>query len=152
MILDDYLKQHGVWHRFIPKRETVHTADASNVTGIELHRITKNLICLTDAGEHVVLVVAGDKKVNLRRAAEALGVGNVKLMPFSEAKNVSGYPPGATPSLGYRTPVRVVVDSELTELETIYCGGGTRVRLLEVRVEDVIRLNKAIIAPISRVD
>jgi Cys-tRNA(Pro)/Cys-tRNA(Cys) deacylase len=152
MGLDDYLRQHGVWHRFIPKRETVHTADASNATGIELHRITKNLISLTDTREHVVLVVAGDRRVSLRHAAEALGVRNVRLMPFSEAKGVSGYPPGATPSLGYRTPVRVVVDSELTELETIYCGGGTRDRLLEVRVEDVIRLNDAIVAPISIAD
>jgi len=152
MGLDDYLRRHGVWHRFIPKRETVHTADASDATGIDLHRITKNLVSTTETGEPVVLVVAGDRRVDLRRAAEALGVGNVRLMPFGEAEAVSGYPPGATPSLGYRSSVRVVVDSELTELETIYCGGGTRDRLLEVRVEDVIRLNDAVVAPISKAD
>jgi len=152
MGLDDYLRRHGVWHRFIPKRETVHTADASDATGIDLHRITKNLVSTTETGEPVVLVVAGDRRVNLRRAAEALGVMNVRLIPFSEAEAVSGYPPGATPSLGYRSSVRVVVDSELTELETIYCGGGTRDRLLEVRVEDVIRLNDAVVAPISKAD
>ena len=152
MDLDEYLKRHGVWHRFLPKRETVHTADASEATGIDLHRITKNLVSVTDTGEHVVLIVPGDRRVNLRRAAEALSVGNVRLMPFREADAISGYPPGATPSLGYRTPMRVVVDSELTEFETIYCGGGTRDRLLEVRVEDVIRLNNAAVASISRTD
>ena len=150
MDLDEYLRRHGVWHRFLPKRETVHTADASEATGIDLHRITKNLVSVTDTGEHVVLIVPGDRRVNLRRAAEALSVGNVRLMPFREAGAVSGYPPGATPSLGYRTPMRVVVDSELTEFEIIYCGGGTRDRLLEVRVEDVIRLNNAAVASISR--
>lgn len=152
MDLDEYLKRHGVWHRFLPKRETVHTADASEATGIDLHRITKNLVSVTDTGEHVVLIVPGDRRVNLRRAAEALSVGNVRLMPFREADAISGYPPGATPSLGYRTPMRVVVDSELAGLETIYCGGGTRDRLLEVRVEDVIRLNNAAVASISRTD
>ena len=152
MSLDDYLTRHGVWHRFIPKPETVHTADAAEATGVDLHRITKNLVSVTDAGEHVVLIVPGDRRVSLRRAAKALGVKNVRLMPFKEAEAVSGYLPGATPSLGYRTPMRVVVDSELAEWETLYCGGGARDRLLEVRVEDVIRLNDAIIAPISKTD
>lgn len=152
MSLDEYLKRHGVWHRFIPKPETVHTVDAAETTGIDLHRITKNLISATDGREHVVLIVPGDRRVSLRRAAEALGVENVRLMPFGEAEAISGYPPGATPSLGYRTRMRVVVDSELTELETLYCGGGTRDRLLEVRVEDVIRLNEAVVAPISKAD
>lgn len=152
MNLDEYLRRHGVWHRFIPKRETVHTADASEATGIYLHRITKNLISVTDSGEHVVLIVPGDRRVNLRRAAEALGVRNVRLLPFGEAEAVSGYPPGATPSLGYGTPMRVVVDSELTGHETLYCGGGTRDQLLEVRVKDVIRLNDAVVAHLSKTD
>jgi Cys-tRNA(Pro)/Cys-tRNA(Cys) deacylase len=73
-------------------------------------------------------------------------------MPFEEAESISGYPPGGTPSIGHKTPMRAVVDSELTESETLYCGGGSRDRLLEVRVEDVIRLNNAVVAPISRAD
>ncbi|MFQ6053058.1 MAG: aminoacyl-tRNA deacylase [Candidatus Bathyarchaeia archaeon] len=149
MDLEGYLRRHGVWHRFIPKPETVHTADASRVTGLDLHRITKNLVSVTDTGEHVVLIVPGDKRVDLKRAARALNVRNVRLMPFEAAEAISGYPPGATPCLGYRTRMRVVVDSELTEHETLYCGGGTRGRLLEVRVEDMIRLNDAVVAPIS---
>lgn len=150
MKLEDYLKKHGVWHRFIPKQETVHTADASAATGIKLHRITKNLISKTNKGEYVLLIVPGDRKVNLKAAAKALGVKNVRLMPFSEAEAISGYPPGGTPSLGHRTRMRAVVDTELTEFETFYCGGGTRDRLLEIRGEDVIRLNDAVIAQISR--
>jgi prolyl-tRNA editing enzyme YbaK/EbsC (Cys-tRNA(Pro) deacylase) len=45
--------------------------------------------------------------------------------------------------------MRVVLDAELKDFETLYCGGGTRDRLLEVRVEDVIRLNDAIVSTIS---
>jgi len=82
----------------------------------------------------------------------ALGVKNVRLMPFGEAEAISGYPPGGTPSVGHRTPMRALMDVELTEFEILYCGGGSRDRLLEVRVEDVIRLNSAVVAPISRAD
>ncbi len=149
MDLKEFLRRGGAWHRFVAKPETIHTADAAEATGIDLHSITKNLVSITDMGENVVLIVPGDRRVSLRMAAEALGVKNVGLMSFEDAEAASGYPPGATPSLGYKKRMRVVVDSELTELETIYCGGGSRDQLLEVRVEDVIRLNDAVVAPIS---
>lgn len=150
MDLDEYLRRHGIWHRFVPKRETVHTADASMATGIDLHRITKNLVSVTDTGEHVVLVIPGDRRVDLKAAAKALGAKNIRLLPFDEAEAFSGYPPGATPSLGFKVQMRVVVDRELTNFDTLYCGGGSRDRLLEVRVEDVVRLNGATVAPMSK--
>jgi prolyl-tRNA editing enzyme YbaK/EbsC (Cys-tRNA(Pro) deacylase) len=34
--------------------------------------------------------------------------------------------------------------------ETLFCGGGTRSRLLELRTEDVLRMSEAIIADISK--
>lgn len=88
--------------------------------------------------------------MDLKAAAKALGVKNIRLMPFEEAESISGYSPGGTPSIGHATPMRVVVDEELMEHETLYCGGGARDLLLEVRVRDVIRLNNAVIHPISK--
>ena len=152
MELEEYLREQGVWYRFVEKAETVHTADASDATGIELHRITKNLVSKTRKGGYALIVVPGDRRVDLKAAARALGVKNVRLLPFAEAEEISGYPPGGTPSVGHKTEMSVVLDSKLLEMETLYCGGGTRDRLLELRVEDVVRLNDAVVAPISRID
>ncbi len=152
MELEEYLREQGVWYRFVEKAETVHTADASDATGIELHRITKNLVSKTRKGGYALIIVPGDRRVDLKAAARALGVKNVRLLPFAEAEEISGYPPGGTPSVGHKTEMSVVLDSKLLEMETLYCGGGTRDRLLELRVEDVVRLNDAVVAPISRID
>jgi len=149
MSLQERLVELGVWHRFIEKDETVHTADASQATGIPLHRITKNLISVTSEGEHVLLVVPGDKRVDLKKAARALGVSNVQLFPFSKAHTVSGYPPGGTPSIGLKENLRTVIDAEIAAMETFYCGGGTRDRLLELRSEDVVRVSGAVVAEIT---
>jgi Cys-tRNA(Pro)/Cys-tRNA(Cys) deacylase len=127
----------------------VHTADASKTTGIDLHRITKNLVSKTREGEYALLVVPGDSRVDLKAAAKALGTKNVRLMPFSEAETISGYPPGGTPTIGHKTPMRVIMDEELSGFETFYCGGGSRDRLLELRVDDVKRLTNVIVAKIS---
>ena len=127
----------------------MHTADASEATGIDLHRITKNLVSKTRKGEYALLVVPGDRRVDLKAAAKALGTKNVRLMPFSEAEAISGYPPGGTPTIGHKTQMRVIVDEELAGFETFFCGGGSKDRLLELRVDDVKRLTDAIVANIS---
>ena len=146
--LEEYLTQNGVWHRFIQKKQTIHTADAARATGILLNMVTKNLVSITDNEEYVLLIVPGDKKVDLRKAAIALSAGNVKLVPFEAAERISGYPPGGTPSVGHKTRMRTVIDKSLLVYKTIYCGGGAQDRLLELQVQDITKLNESITADI----
>ena len=149
MDLEGYLKENGVWYRFVAKPETVHTADASRETGIQLNRITKNLVCKTSDGDYALLIVPGNRKVNLRKAAQALNRRNVRLLGFDEAEPVSGYAPGGTPSVHHKTRMNVVLDSTLLDQETVFCGGGSRDRLLELKTKDVVRLDNATVADIS---
>jgi Cys-tRNA(Pro) deacylase len=150
MDLETYLKGAGVWHRFLEKPETVHTSDASRATGIELNRITKNLVCRTSDGRFALLVVPGDRKVNLQSAAQLLGTKNIRLLAFDEAESISGYPPGGTPSIYHKTPLQVVVDTQLLTAETIFCGGGARNRLLELRTSDILKLTNHLTGSISQ--
>lgn len=145
MNLKQFLDNHKVWHQFVIKSETIHTVDAANVTGIELHKVTKNLVSITDTGEYILLIVPGDSKVNLKKVAKILGVKKVRLVPFSDAENISGYPPGGTPSIGHKTQMRAIIEKKLMDFETVYCGGGSRDKLLEIRVQDIIKLNDAIV-------
>jgi len=149
MDLEDYLEKNCVWHRFLAKPETIHTADASRETGIQLNRITKNLVCKTHEGNYALLIVPGNRKLNLRKAAQVLNTRNVRLLGFDEAETVSGYAPGGTPSIYHKTRMNVVLDSALLDQETVFCGGGSRDRLLELNTQDVIRLENAIVADIS---
>lgn len=150
MSLEGYLKRNNVWYRFIRKPETVHTADAARVADVELKRITKNLVCKMSEGEYVLLIIPGDKRVDLKRVAGVLKVRNVSLVPFEKAEEISGYPPGGTPSVGHKTKMKVIIDKSILAYETVYCGGGTRDRLLELRTKDILKLNNAITAEIVR--
>ncbi|MFQ6081302.1 MAG: aminoacyl-tRNA deacylase, partial [Candidatus Bathyarchaeia archaeon] len=82
--------------------------------------------------------------------ANVLAVKRVRLVPFDQAEDISGYPPGGTPSVGHKTRMKVIIDRSLLRFRTIYCGGGSRSRLFELRTTDVSRLNDAVIAEISR--
>jgi Cys-tRNA(Pro)/Cys-tRNA(Cys) deacylase len=147
--LEKYLENNGIWHKLILKQETVHTADAAKAANVELQRVTKNLVSETDQGEHVILIIPGDRKVDLGAAAKALKVRNVRLVPFAKAEEISGYPPGGTPSIGHKTRMRVVIDESLLRFETVYCGGGSRDKLVELKTNDIFRLNDSVTAKIS---
>jgi len=149
MNLEAYLSQNSVWHRFVKKSETIHTADAAQSAGIPLSKVTKNLVSITESGEYILLIVPGDKRVNLGAAAKAVNAEKVELVPFDKAEEISGYPPGGTPSIGHKTRMRTVIEKGLLDYDTVYCGGGSRDKLLELRVQDIIKLGNAIAADIA---
>lgn len=149
MDLEGFLRTSGLWYRMISKPETIHTADAAEASGIELQRITKNLVSITDDEEYVILIVPGDRRVDLKAAAKTLKVRKVHLVPFDQAQKISGYPPGGTPSIGHKTKMRTVLDQSILRFETVYCGGGARDRLLELKTADIIRLTDALVAKIT---
>ncbi|NIN51782.1 MAG: hypothetical protein GTN80_01410 [Nitrososphaeria archaeon] len=148
MDLEQYLKEKEIKYRFIEKPQTIHTHDAARLSGLELQRVTKNLVARTDSRNYVLLIIPGDRRVNLGKVRSLLKVENVSLASFNEAEGISGYPPGGTPSIGHKTKMTTVMDRSLLNLGKVYCGGGSRHRLLELRVEDIIRLSKPIIADI----
>ncbi len=149
--LERRLWDAGVWHRFIEKPETVHTADAAKASGLPIEAFTKNLVWNSERGP-VLLIVRGDMSVDLEAAAKAAGVKKLLKVPFSDAVRISGYLPGATPSVFHASPMIVVVDEEVAKLETLICGGGDREHLLELRSADVIRLNNAAVEKIAKRD
>ena len=49
----------------------------------------------------------------------------------------------------HKIKMKTVLDKKLTQYESIYGGGGERTKLLELKTQDVIKLNNAIVAEIT---
>lgn len=146
-MIEEYLESKGLWHEFIEKEETVHTADAAKATGLELARITKSLVLKTEEGP-VMAIIPGNRKLSFDKLRKI--VGKARLVPFDEAKNYSGYEPGATPMIHHKVQMKVIIDESLLSNEIIYGGGGSRNKLLGMKVKDIVEENKAIVADITQ--
>lgn len=149
MTLQEYLKNEKIWHKFVEKPETIHTADAAEKAGIELKRVTKSLVLLDEDKNPILAIIPGDSKLSFSKLREAIKVKKVRLVPFDEAQNYSGYLPGATPMIFHKIKMKVVVDKKLAEYDSIYGGGGERTKLLELKTQDVIKVNEAVVAEIT---
>jgi len=149
MELEEYLKQEKVWYNFVDKPETIHTADAAEKAGIELNKVTKALVLLDQDKNPILAIIPGDCKLSFSKVREAAGAKKARLVPFEEAENYSGYLPGATPMVHHKIKMKVILDKKLMQYTSIYGGGGERTKLLELKTDDVIRLNNAIVADIT---
>ncbi|MDD5086255.1 MAG: aminoacyl-tRNA deacylase [Candidatus Nanoarchaeia archaeon] len=147
--LEDYLKKNNIWYRFIEKPETIHTSDAAEKACVKLEKVTKSLILLDENKNAVLAIIPGDKKLSFSKLKNAVKSKKVRMVAFEDAEKYSGYLPGATPMVFHKLKMKVVVDKKLTQYESIYGGGGTRLKLLELKVEDVIKLNQAIVDDIT---
>lgn len=147
--LESELKKCRVWHRFIEKEETVHTADAAKVSGFPLERITKSLVFLDEDKHPLLAVVPGNCKVNKDKFRKVIGCKEVNLVPFETAEQYSGYSPGGTCPLFHLQKMKVIVDEKIVQFETVFNGGGSRNLLVELKTQDIIKLNDAVVADIT---
>jgi Cys-tRNA(Pro)/Cys-tRNA(Cys) deacylase len=148
MELEKYLEKNNVWHKFIDKPETIHTADAANKSGIDLKRITKSLVLLNQDKEPIMAIIPGDQTLDLDRVKIISGSKKIRMVPFNEAENYSGYLPGATPMIHHKVKMKVIIERALTKCDTVFGGGGERTKLLELKVDDIIKLNNAIVGDV----
>ena len=149
MNIDSYLKENKIWHNFIEKPETVHTKDASKAANIDIKRLTKALVLLDQDKQPIMAIIPGDCKLSFSKLKEATNSKSVFLVKFENAEQYSGYPPGATPMIYHKQKMKTVIDEKLSKYETIYGGGGIRTKILELRTEDVIKLNSALVTDIT---
>jgi Cys-tRNA(Pro)/Cys-tRNA(Cys) deacylase len=149
MNLITYLKMNHVWFNVLEKRSTVHTAEAAAATGLPLERVIKSLV-LTADGDPVITIIPGTCRLDKDKLRATLGVRKVQIVSFAEAERYSGYPPGATPPVYHKKITKVVMDQRVMEFGTVYGGGGSRQKLIELKPVDIRRLNNALVANIAK--
>ena len=149
MNLIAYLQTNHVWLNVLEKRSTVHTAEAAAATDLPLQRVIESLV-LTADGEPVITIIPGTCRVDKDKLKATLGVRKVQIVSFAEAEQYSGYPPGTTPPVFHKKISKVVMDQRVMQFDTVYGGGGSRQKLVELKPVDIRRLNNALVANITK--
>ncbi|NLE94818.1 MAG: YbaK/EbsC family protein [Dehalococcoidia bacterium] len=141
MNLTAYLKANHADHEFVEKETTHHAEDAARASGIPLETIAKTIVFEGDAGALVVGVVLGTQMVSRHKLETCSGVRKLQVASDSVAEKATGFPTGGIPPIGHRRRLKVYVDRHVAEQERIWCGGGTRTRLVHLSVSDILRLS-----------
>jgi Cys-tRNA(Pro)/Cys-tRNA(Cys) deacylase len=148
--LKDFLAQVGVDAQLIDLQVPMKTAEAAaQQLGVPVGGIFKSLVFSTDAGEVLVAVLPGDKRVDFKAVARVAGCKKVSFASPEVALRETGYPPGGTPPLGYPKPLRVILDEALLQYAEGYGGGGRPELLLRIQPQELLRVTNGTLARVS---
>ena len=104
---------------------TATAQEAAQSIGTVKGSIVKSL-CFLVAGEPVIALVAGDRKVNDHALAAHYGVSRkqVRLADAETTLRVTGYAPGGVPPIGHKQPLPILIDASLGRFEVLYAAAG----------------------------
>jgi Cys-tRNA(Pro) deacylase len=144
-----FLARNRISFEFLEKKATKHAVEASNATGIPLRSFAKTLIFVNERGVPFAVVLRADLQVNRHLLQQITGFRSAKTAAIDTAEKASGFPTGGVPPIGHRTKMQTFIDKGLLELKEVWCGGGSRSKLVKLQVKDIIRLSNGKVASFS---
>ena len=140
MNLVAFLRQNKIDFEFIEKKSTHHASEASQATDIPLNEIIKTLVFVDQDLKTLVAIVRADCTVSRHKLESCSGSRSVRIASNEVAERATGYPTGGIPPVGHKKKSPVYVDNQVLENEFFWCGGGSRTKLIKLKVSDIVRL------------
>ena len=97
-------------------------AEAAAARGVRPDQVVKTMVVRVRDGQHVFVLVPGDREIAWPALRAFLGVNRLSLAPAEEALTVTGYARGTITPLGSWTALPVVADTHVTGVVSL--GGG----------------------------
>lgn len=101
---------------------TATVALAAEAHGVEPGRIAKTLSFRLNAGQVIILVAAGDARIDNRKFKEAFGKG--KMLHLEEVVELTGHPVGGVCPFGLASPLPIYLDRSLQNFDEVLPAAG----------------------------
>lgn len=143
----EYFKTLGAEDRILEFEVSSATVElAAKALGCEPQRIAKTLSFDVN-GDTVLIVVAGDAKVNNSKFKEAFHT-KAKMLGFDEAEERIGHAVGGVCPFAVNDGVKVYLDESLKRFETVFPACGSSNSAVELTIAELEKFSN----PISWVD
>jgi prolyl-tRNA editing enzyme YbaK/EbsC (Cys-tRNA(Pro) deacylase) len=139
-----YLRDHGVSFDVIEHARSESSVAEALAAHLPAEQTAKTVVLRTDAGYRFAVISASDR-LDLHKAAAALGLSRHQLRFASEADMAADFPDyeaGSIPPIGPGTPTELI-DLRLLDYGQVLCPAGDHEHSLLVDPVDVVRLTGA---------
>jgi Cys-tRNA(Pro)/Cys-tRNA(Cys) deacylase len=139
------LDKHHIPYETFTYPDTLHSArEVAPVLGVPDDHVFKTLVVFADEERHLLVMVPGDRELEPRLVARAVGAKHVRMAPQREAERLTGLRVGGISPLALLDKYfEVYLDESGTGLEELYINGGQRGINLRVRVKDLLAVTGA---------
>jgi Cys-tRNA(Pro)/Cys-tRNA(Cys) deacylase len=113
-------------------------------------RVFKTLVTRGISGSVTVFVVPGDRELDLKAAARAVGEKSIEMVPVSDITPLTGYIKGGCSPIGMKKRYTTVIDQSAKGFDTIVISAGKVGLQIELSSLDLARVTGCTFAWISK--
>jgi Cys-tRNA(Pro)/Cys-tRNA(Cys) deacylase len=123
----------------------VHSASGvADAVGLPYEQVYKTLVALRPEGKPMLIIIAGDRELDLKQVAKAVGEKKVRMASYKEAEDLTGLQVGGISALALlNRPFEVFIDRPATGLSHILVSAGKRGINLRIALDDLIQVTRA---------
>ncbi len=139
------LDKHKVPYTVFTYPDTIHSAEeVARLLGVPASQVFKTLVVFADGSRHLLVVTPGDRELDMRLLAQAVGAKDAHMAPQREAERLTGLKVGGISPLALTDKrFEVYLDEPGAALEELYINGGQRGINLRLRVADLLKVTGA---------
>jgi Cys-tRNA(Pro) deacylase len=126
------------------------TEGVAQELGVPEHTVIKTLVMEDDLGNHMIVLMHGDKQVSVKSLARILGVRSVRPAEVKTAQRLTGYLVGGISPFGVKRPLPVYVEESILRLPRLLINGGRRGFLVEIEPEVLISILEPVSVNVAR--
>lgn len=125
-----------------------HVADS---LGEDINCVFKTLVLHSDKG-YFVCVIPGNREVDLKKGAKAIGAKKAEMLPMKELLGLTGYIRGGCSPIGMKKAFPTFFHETVKDFDTIYVSAGVRGLQLAINPVDLIGYVKGNVCDLIKED
>jgi len=125
--------------------DTIHSAtEVADLLGVTPGQVFKTLVVIADGSRHLLVVTPGDRELDLRLVAKAVGAKSAHMALQRDAERLTELKVGGISPLALLDKrFEVYLDAPAAHLDELYINGGQRGVNLRLRVSDLLAVTGA---------
>ena len=131
------LSDSGLAHTITRHGRVGSLAEAAAARGVEPSAIVKTMVVRRGEGDHLFVLVPGDRQISWPKLRALLGVNRISMPDADAAREVTGYERGTITPFGASAVLPVVADERMVG-QTISLGAGGHGVAATLAADDVI--------------
>lgn len=125
--------------------DTIHSAEeVASLLGVPAAHVFKTLVVIADGSRHLLVVTPGDRELDMRLVARAVGAKSAHMALQRDAERLTGLKVGGISPLALLDKrFEVYLDASGAALDELYINGGQRGVNLRLKVSDLLAVTGA---------
>lgn len=141
--IQQYLSSHGIKNEIEQLPESTATAqDAATSLSVSINYIGKSIAVLLDESKVGILVLPGDRQVDLEKVKTFFFASNVRLLKAKEVKEFIDMPIGGVSPFGLSANILLAIDESCFETPFIYVAAGHPKAVIKTSAEEIVKITK----------